>query len=85
MSTCKAVKVRAYASVANLGPGFDILAMAITSFYDEVEVVACKNNETEIYVEEISGPYSNNVPSNERNTAVAAAKEFLSRIGVRVL
>ena len=65
MSTCKAVKVRAYASVANLGPGFDILAMAITSFYDEVEVVACKNNETEVYVKEISGPYNNIPPMKE--------------------
>ena len=85
MLTCKAVKVRAYASVANLGPGFDILAMAITSFYDEVEAVICKNNETEIYVKEISGPYSSNIPTDERNTAVAAAKEFLSRIGKRAI
>ena len=42
MPACKAVRVRAYASAANLGLEFAILAMSITSFYDEVEVAACE-------------------------------------------
>ncbi|RLE90392.1 MAG: hypothetical protein DRN04_15225 [Thermoprotei archaeon] len=85
MSTCKTANVRAYASVANLDPRFDVLAMAITPFYDEAEIVPCKSKETEIYVEEISGPCSNNIPADERNTAVVATKEFLSRIGKKAI
>lgn len=75
-----AIRTRAYASIANLGPGFDVLALAIDSFYDEVELRVKKQEKTRILIESVLGPYSTNIPKNEKNTAVAAAKEFLKRI-----
>lgn len=73
------IRVRAYASIANLGPGFDVLALAIDSFYDEVELKIWKYEKTKILVESVSGPYSTGIPKNEKNTAVAAAEEFFKR------
>ncbi|OYT55437.1 MAG: homoserine kinase [Desulfurococcales archaeon ex4484_217_2] len=75
------LKAIAYSSSANLGPGYDVLAMAIDLFYDEVIVEIKKSSTTRIETVNVSGPYSSYVPISE-NTATAAAKEFLKRYNI---
>ncbi|MGC9021051.1 MAG: homoserine kinase [Candidatus Methanodesulfokora sp.] len=67
------VCVRAPASIANLGAGFDVLAMAIEGFYDEVKVSISEGNG---HVEVESTGF--NIPSRG-NLACAIAEEFLNR------
>lgn len=69
--------VKAPASIANLGPGFDILAMAIDGLYDVVNVTVKPGTGT---VRVVSTGF--NVPSGERNAAYAVAREFISKYGV---
>jgi len=77
-------RVRAYSSSANLGPGFDILALAHTAFYDEVEVEVEKGV-GRVVLEEVSGPYASQVDT-ERNTAVEALRAAIEalKLGVDV-
>ncbi len=68
------MKVRAYCSSANLGTGFDTVAVALDAFYDEVEIVTRPGSgqiTTKFY-----GPYSENI-SLEENTATLSAKLLL--------
>jgi homoserine kinase len=68
------MKIRAYCSSANLGTGFDTVAVALDAFYDEVEVNIEPGNgqiTTEFY-----GPFSENI-SLEENTAALGAKLLL--------
>lgn len=53
----KSVRVRAYCSSANLGPGFDALAVALDAFYDEVEM-RIESGSGRLVVEEVRGPYA---------------------------
>ncbi len=76
------LKAKAYSSSANLGPGYDVLAMAINLFYDEVFVKIEKSDRISVETVSVSGPYSSYVPLHE-NTATVAAKEFLKRYGLR--
>jgi len=76
------VRVRAYSSSANLGPGFDILAVAHTAFFDEVEVwidKGCGN----VYIESISGPFGKAVNRFE-NTAAEALRSMIDALGLEV-
>src|SRR5579885_2667402 len=68
------MKARAYCSSANLGTGFDIAAVALDAFYDEVEI-NLSEGKGDIKTE-FSGPYSENIPESE-NTASLAAKLLL--------
>ncbi|RLG76119.1 MAG: hypothetical protein DRO23_01810 [Thermoprotei archaeon] len=68
------IRVRAYASIANLGPGFDVLALAIDSFYDEVELKVKKHEKTKILVESILGPYGTGIPKNEKKHGSSSSK-----------
>ncbi|MEM0027448.1 MAG: homoserine kinase [Ignisphaera sp.] len=54
----RSVRVRAYCSSANLGPGFDALAVALDAFYDEVEARVESGGSGKIVVEEVRGPYA---------------------------
>ena len=51
------VKVRSYSSSANLGPGFDAIALAHTAFYDEVEI-NINPGEGRIFFNKITGSYA---------------------------
>lgn len=64
------------ASIANLGPGFDIIAAAIDGFYDYMTVKIERGYGN---IEVISEGY--NVPSGVMNTAYASVKALLSDIG----
>ncbi|MEM0247409.1 MAG: homoserine kinase [Desulfurococcaceae archaeon] len=72
------VTVRAPASIANLGPGFDILAMAIGGLYDTVSVTV-RPGPGAIHVTSVGF----NVPSGELNVAYAVTREFISKYGIR--
>lgn len=74
-------KARAYCSSANLGSGFDILAVALDAYYDEVWAKAEPSSQVNVEVVEISGPYSQGVPG-EGNTAQMAVKSLLEKAGV---
>jgi homoserine kinase len=67
------IKVFAPASIGNLGPGFDVLGMAISNYGDIIE--AEKINEG-VIIEEIIGNYELSKDSN-KNTAGIAAIEVL--------
>lgn len=66
---------KAYSSSANLGPGFDVLSLAHTAYYDIVSISAKRGN-GDIKVEKIEGPFSSNV--NENNSAYYAIKYMIN-------
>ena len=67
----KKVLVKSPASIANLGPGFDVLALAIEGPHDTVLVEALE--EPRIVVD------ADNAPSGRDNSAYAVAEHMLSR------
>jgi len=71
------VVVRAYSSSANLGPGFDALAVALDGYSDVVEVRA--SNEPGVRVE-VHGEYASSAGGGE--TARIAVEELLNSLGV---
>ncbi len=77
------VKAYAHGSSANLGPGFDVLGVALKPFKDVVEVELGGDS---VRVVEVKGPYR--VPLGERNAASAAVKHALKlaeqRIGAKI-
>lgn len=75
------VRVRAYASSANLGPGFDAVAVAHTSFYDEVEV-RLEPGSGSVVVETVYGPYA--VGAGNAETAKRAVEELLRLTGYKL-
>ena len=78
----RVVKVRAYCSAANLGPGFDMLAVALNAYYDEV-VIKVEDGRG-VYVEGVEGPYASG-SMLERNTAAEAVKALLEGFGAEAL
>jgi homoserine kinase len=75
------IRVRAYSSSANLGPGFDALAVAHTGFYDEVEARLEPGTGT-VLVETVYGPYAADAGNAE--TAKRAAEALLELSGTRL-
>lgn len=69
-------RVLAYSSSANLGPGFDTLAVALDAFYDVVEVKAI--SEEGVYISDVSGPYAED--SGGARSAYIAAKSLFDRL-----
>jgi len=70
MWTC----AKAYSSSANLGPGYDVLALAHDAYYD----IVCVRHSEETKVTKVTGDWS--VPKS-KNSALAAAKAALERLG----
>jgi homoserine kinase len=69
------VRVFAPASIGNIGPGFDVLGMAVTELGDTVE--ATKTKGREVVITDITGS-DGTIPSDPtRNTAGIAAREVL--------
>lgn len=80
-SDLKEIVVRAPATIANFGPGFDIFALALEDPYDEM--IVRLNNRKGINIE-ISG-IADEIPTNvEANTAGLAAIHFLRRLDIPV-
>lgn len=74
------MRVRAPASTANLGPGFDCFGLALEDPFDVVEV----ERSSELTVE-VSGPGAESIPTRpEANTAGVVATEMLRGEGVHV-
>jgi len=70
----KSITIEAPASIANLGPGFDILAMAIDGFKDKVQItIKPGSNKISIKVE------NSDIPENENNVAYGVIKEAIRR------
>jgi homoserine kinase len=73
---------RAPATIANLGPGFDCMGLALREPADVVE--ARWGQGEEVVLEEISGVGARDLPRDpERNCAAVAAREALRLAGVR--
>jgi len=74
ISRNKSITIEAPASIANLGPGFDILAMAIDGFKDKVQItIKPGSNKISIKVE------NSDIPENEDNVAYGVIKEAIRR------
>jgi homoserine kinase len=71
------LRVEAPASIANLGPCFDIASVAISSFKDEVEVkVEEGNGNVEVEV------VNETLPEGNQNTAYGAAKSLIESYNI---
>ncbi len=76
------VTIRAPASTANLGPGFDVFGLAIDAFYDTVTVTKKKGVGGRITVVVDGG--GGGVPAAvSRNTAGLVARNIAKRFGIR--
>ncbi|MEM4426838.1 MAG: homoserine kinase [Acidilobaceae archaeon] len=73
----KSVVVSSPATVANVGPGFDILSFALEGPRDIVKVVL-REDSSDIRVKSLDP----RVPSGEANVAYAVAKAFLEEFGL---
>ncbi len=72
----KSIVARAYCSSANLGPGFDVLAVALDAFYDEVRVEVRTSGSGIAF--SAKGPYANRVPRDpDKNAVIAIARHIL--------
>ncbi len=70
------MRVRAWSTSANLGPGYDILGIAINAFMDVVEVELVQGG-PDALVTEVRGPYASSVPLGRNNSAAVAARAAL--------
>jgi homoserine kinase len=72
-----AVTVTAPCTTANLGPGFDVFALALDAFHDTIQIQTSLEESVEL---EMTGPYSSNVPEDpDLNSAGLVAKDLLTR------
>ena len=74
--TVKQVKVYAPASIANLGPGFDVFGIALDNLGDTLDVQVVNDPSITIMVE---GFEDASIPVNSINNSAGAALEYLSR------
>lgn len=75
------VRVFAPATIGNIGPGFDVLGMAVTGLGDTVEAV--RRKKPGVGIIEISGRCGNLPLDPDGNTASIAARKVLERIGAK--
>lgn len=74
------IVARAPATSANLGPGFDVIGVALDLAYDEVEVEVEEGRGMEI---EVDGVEASEIPRDpDKNSAGLVARELLWRSGV---
>ena len=64
---------RAYMSSANLGSGFDLLAVALDSYWDVVEVKV-RSGGGSVSLVDVRGPYAPHVPRGSDNVVVKAVE-----------
>ena len=75
----KVVGVRAYCSSANIGPCFDVAAIAHDAYYDEVWLKVVEHGSGNIKVIQVDGQYYKDVPKNE-NTGKKAIEIMLEEL-----
>ncbi|MGC9076846.1 MAG: homoserine kinase [Conexivisphaera sp.] len=76
------MRIIAPASSANLGPGYDVLSVALDGIYDVVDVKVEEGSGISI---DVRGRYAEGVPEDpERNSAGVAAAELIRAAGVNV-
>ncbi len=72
----KSVTIKAPSSTANLGPGFDVLGLALNAFYDQVKITKKKKG--------IKIITSDLIPSNpQKNTAGLVAKNMIKKFRIK--
>ncbi|MCX8127015.1 MAG: homoserine kinase, partial [Dehalococcoidia bacterium] len=75
----RSVVVRSPATSANLGPGFDIFAMALTRPYDDFRIEIASDGLTF----EVTGPYAGAIPTDpQSNVAGFVARHMLDMFGI---
>ncbi|HQA67694.1 MAG TPA: homoserine kinase [Aggregatilineales bacterium] len=77
------VRVRVPASSANLGPGFDSLALAL-ALYNTVEVTALPGGGEPVVRVEVSGEGAEELPTDSTNAVVRAMEAVYARAGQSV-
>lgn len=77
----KRVRVSAPATIANLGPGFDVFGLALSR---PVDIVEAEKSERGIKVVDIQGVGAESIPKNsDKNSAAIAATEVMRLVGAR--
>lgn len=76
----RTVEVSAPATIANLGPGYDLMGMALDTPRDFLRVSLVKSGSDEIEVEGIGGETISAEP--DQNSSMVAARAVLRRVGV---
>ena len=76
------IRVRAYCSSANLGSGFDIVAVALDAYYDEV-ALNVKEGDGRVRIVDVIGPYSSYVDI-KCNTVKYALEYMIKRYDLNV-
>ena len=72
----KSVTIRAPASTANLGPGFDVFGLALDAFYDQVKITKIRKG--------IKIVTSDSIPINpQKNTAGLVAKNMIKKFKIK--
>ncbi|MDI9643917.1 MAG: homoserine kinase [Candidatus Verstraetearchaeota archaeon] len=77
----KVIEVSAPATIANLGPGYDLMGMALDSPRDHLRVCLAEGGKDEIEVEGIGGDSISAVP--DLNAAMVAGRAVLRETGIR--
>ncbi|MCF8885001.1 MAG: homoserine kinase [Aigarchaeota archaeon] len=77
----RVVEVSAPATIANLGPGFDIVGLAIEGFRDIVRLELREDNKIEFELVNNTGVEISEEP--EKNSAVVSALKVMEYLGVR--
>ncbi len=72
---------RAYMSSANLGSGFDVVAVALDSYWDSVKVIVSEGSGN-IVLTEVNGPFSSHVPRGSNNIVVRALELALKAFNI---
>lgn len=75
------VRARAYMSSANLGSGFDIVAIALDSYWDEVEVRLSRGSGS-VSLVDVNGPFASHVPRGDDNVVARAIRIAMETLGV---
>ncbi|MHA1409006.1 MAG: homoserine kinase [Candidatus Odinarchaeia archaeon] len=78
------IAVSSPATIANLGPCFDVLGVALETPRDIVEVELVRDS-NKITIDEISGINSENITKDvNKNTAGLAAKALINKLGLNI-
>jgi len=72
---------RAYMSSANLGSGFDVVAVALDSYWDSVKVKVSEGSGN-IVLTEVNGPFSSHVPQGSNNIVIRALELALKAFNI---
>jgi len=72
---------RAYMSSANLGSEFDVVAVALDSYWDSVKVKVSEGSGN-IVLTEVNGPFSSHVPQGSNNIVVRALELALKAFNI---